>query len=215
MSRPEPHKPPPAPKTPGSPGPANPGKELLESILAQIQEVRSIQDLLKIASTITVLVREKLNRRITANIATPKELFQDVEKVCDAITRANRSLQTPKDKLHLSPPLLDDLRKELRQLARLTSRPEIDSRNYHNALVVMAALAIRSGIRVTLDAQQDGRAYLIIQAPTGQISFSATGGGAERLGTCLGLAPGEPTWDGHTSSDRDARIQALAESVRA
>jgi hypothetical protein len=214
MTCPESPKKSPAKSAANVPGTPNPAKALADSIQGQLREVRSIQDLLKLGHLIVELVREKLNRRVTANIATPKELFEDVEKVHLALGKANRSLQTPKERLHASPQLIDDLRKELRQLARLGSRPETDSRNYHNTLVVMAALARKAGIPITLDVQPNGRAYLIIHAETGQISFSATGGGVERLGVCLGLAPGDPSWDGHTSAEREERIKQLASSTR-
>lgn len=185
--------------------------------IAKVSSIRSIQDLLRIAQTASASAHAKLDARREAKMPIPAELVKPLEEVCDAVTHAKRSLQTPRAKLRLSETRLEEILRELRQLARVCSRPETDHRNYQNALIVMAALALHAGYHVTIDreAGREDRTFLILHLPTGQISFSANGGGVERLEETMGLHPGtERTWDGHTTQERTLRVEALAASTR-
>lgn len=184
--------------------------------MSQTPQVRrTIQDHLALAKEHLDAATEKLRRRTEATIQTPPALVREVREAELRLKQAIKTLQTPKKDLELDYLRLEEVRKELRQMARLASRPETDTRNFHNALVVMAALAIQGNAEVTLEEPEPGKAYLILHLPTGQISFTASGGGEHRLWEALGMSPNPiSTWDGHTSQERTLRVNALAASVR-
>ena len=74
---------------------------------------------------------------------------------------------------------------------------------------LVVALCFRNGLTVSLDESGENGKFLVLELPTGQVSFRLT----LKQRRELEWIECRTNWDGHTVKDKQARIGAFLESV--
>ena len=160
------------------------------------------------ASGLIEEAKRKIENRQEAEIPVPEAWLKKLKEVEEEL-KALREEKGEPEKANL-PPLWKVYRMRVDQLSEALKKVKDQEWNYRTLQQVVAVLCLRYGLGVGLDEGEEKGAFLVLDLPTGQVSFRLSG--KQRKGLArIGLSPW--AWDGHSVEEKRNRIEAFLESA--